>query len=163
MVIKLKKGTKEFDEMVEFLSTCSWEPGRNLAEHLKEGVVSDGKCYGSAPRGAIVWEKNWVVPFGAFENGKPAGCSVLANNDYPKVPYFPWVGPTFVGEEFRGKRISEQMLSAIEQEAKALGYKIIYLVSEHVGLYEKYGYERFETTVTPWDPNQIDGIFRKKL
>lgn len=163
MVKILDKGTPDFDRMVAFAETCSWEPGRNLALRMKEGTVSDGTD--GAPKGAIGKRgTEWEILIGDFgEDGSPRGFGVLSSSDFPPVDYLPWVGVVFVGEEFRGQRISQRLIEVMEEKAKELGYKVIYLVTDHVNLYEKYGYEKFDTCACPWDENQVESLYKKEL
>ena len=163
MVKILKKGTADFDRMVAFAETCSWEPGRNLAKRMKEGEESDGT--NGIPEGAIAKRaSDWEILIGDFgEDGSPRGFGVLSSTDFPKVDYLPWVGVVFVGEDYRGHRISEKLIEVMEQKAKELGYDIIYLVTDHVNLYEKYGYEKFDTCACPWDEKQVESLYRKAL
>lgn len=56
-------------------------------------------------------------------------------------------------EEYRGHRISERLIEAVNQYAKLLGFKEIYILSEYIGLYEKYGYHYVKDIV-----NYVNGI-----
>ena len=163
MVKILEKGTKDFDSMVAFAEKCSWEPGRNLAQRMIEGDVSDGT--NGIPRGAIAKRaSDWEILIGDFDdNGEPRGFGVLSSSDFPQVDYLPWVGVVFVGEDFRGHRISEKLIDVMEKKAKELGYDKIYLVTDHVNLYEKYGYEKFDTCPCPWDEKQVESLYQKAL
>ena len=163
MVKILEKGTADFDRMVAFAEKCSWIWGRRLGERLKDEPVSDGTD--GFPKGAFVKRgTEWEIPIADFgENGEPRGFGVLSSTDFPEGDYIPWVANLFVEKDFRGHRISEKLIEVMERKAKELGYDIIYLVTDHVNLYEKYGYEKFETCTAPWDPDQTESIYRKKL
>jgi GNAT superfamily N-acetyltransferase len=58
---------------------------------------------------------------------------------------FPWLGFLYTYPDFRGKRYSEYLLKFVEGEAKLGSHSIIYLGTDHVDLYEKYGYTYLET------------------
>ena len=56
----------------------------------------------------------------------------------------------FCAGKFRGERLSKSLIDAALDYAQRLGYKKVYLKSEHHGLYEKYGFKKiadFEPTV----------------
>ena len=163
MVRILDKGTKDFDNMVAFAEKCSWEPGRNLARRMREGEASDGT--NGIPKGAVAKRaSDWEILIGDFaEDGTPRGFGVLSSSDFPPVEYLPWVGVVFVGEDYRGQRISQKLIEVMEQKAKELGYDRIYLVTDHVNLYEKYGYEKFDTCACPWDKDQVESLYQKAL
>jgi GNAT superfamily N-acetyltransferase len=46
----------------------------------------------------------------------------------------------FVSEEYRGNRISQQLIAFANDYALENGFDRTYIPSEHAGLYEKYGY-----------------------
>ena len=46
----------------------------------------------------------------------------------------------FVTEEYRGHKISKKLIDFANDYAKENGFKRTYIPSEHIGLYEKYGY-----------------------
>ena len=162
MVKLLEKGSEDFMKLVKFASECSWQPGRNLAKRMEAGTVSDGT--GDAPAGSVVYKDEWAFLIGDFDDqGNPRGFGVLSSSDFPKGSYSPWVGVVFVGEEYRGHRISQHLIEEMERKAKELSYEVIYLVTDHVNLYEKYGYEKFDTCSCPWDPNQVESLYKKAL
>lgn len=63
---------------------------------------------------------------------------------------YPWLGFLYTYPEYRGKRYSEKLFKYIEEEAKYDNYSIIYLATDHIGLYEKYGYTYLETRKDYW-------------
>lgn len=54
----------------------------------------------------------------------------------------PFIGFIFVDENYRGKRISQYIISHIKNYAKNIGFQTVYLKTDHRGLYEKYGFEK---------------------
>ena len=163
MVKILEKGTADFDKLVAFAEKCSWIWGRRLGERLKDEPVSDGTD--GFPKGAFVKrDTEWEILIADFgENGEPRGFGMLSSSDFPPGDYTPWVANLFVGEDYRGQRISQKLIEVMEQKAKELGYDRIYLVTDHVNLYEKYGYEKFDTCACPWDEKQVESLYRKAL
>ena len=49
-------------------------------------------------------------------------------------------------ERFRGRGLAGHLLSAIRADMAGLGVERLYLVTDHVGFYERYGWQ-FLTTV----------------
>ena len=62
----------------------------------------------------------------------------------------PWIGFVFTVPEYRGHRYAGQVLSHAESCAAARGYSRIYIGTDHVGLYEKYGYTYLENRIDCW-------------
>lgn len=60
---------------------------------------------------------------------------------------YPWIGFVFTYPQYRGNRYSEQLLKYEEEQAKKAGRTKTYIATDHVGLYEKFGYQYMETRV----------------
>ena len=50
------------------------------------------------------------------------------------------VGFVYTRPEYRGRRYSAKLLTHCEAEAATLGYDKLYIATDHMGLYEKFGY-----------------------
>ncbi len=73
------------------------------------------------------------------------GCYALLTNDLiSRQDLFPWLGCLFVEASERGNRLGAMMLEHGVREAGSLGYKTVYLTTDHKGYYEKYGWQRIE-------------------
>ncbi len=58
---------------------------------------------------------------------------------------FPWLGFLYTYPDYRGNRYSEKLLRYAEEDAKSNNHSIVYLATDHIGLYEEYGYTYLET------------------
>ena len=52
-----------------------------------------------------------------------------------------------VSEDYRGRHLSQQLVKLAENQIKQIGFHKAYIVTKHVGLYEKLGYEQIDTSV----------------
>ncbi len=52
----------------------------------------------------------------------------------------PWLGFFHTAPEYRGNRYGKILIDYVCQIARNSGYKIIYIATDHIGLYEKYGF-----------------------
>ncbi len=88
--------------------------------------------------------------FVALVNGEPAGMYQLAVFDdlNCRPDLYPWLINVFVTEKFRGQKICEELMQTVNNNAKSLNLKQLYLYTNHVGLYEKYGWKFIEETKT---------------
>ena len=88
------------------------------------------------------WEfEEWETPFVAIINGQIVGMVTIMKSDYYPLPeVFPWISTLFVSEAFRGNRISGKLIDFANKYAKDIGFDRTYTQTEHIGLYEKYGY-----------------------
>lgn len=107
----------------------------------------------------LPWERVIV----ASEKNQLAGfCTFCQKDELPEeYLYTPFIGFVFVDEKSRGKRLSQKMISAACQYARQLDYKIIYIMSGEIGLYEKYGFEKLGDFKTIYGTR--DQLFRKRL
>lgn len=63
---------------------------------------------------------------------------------------YPWVGFVFTQPEYRGNRYSQQLIAHAEHLAVQQNYRQIYIATDHIGLYEKYGYTYLDNRVDCW-------------
>lgn len=74
----------------------------------------------------------------------------------------PWIGFVFTYPEYRGQRLSEKLIFHAESFAvKEFNAEYTYISTEHIGLYEKYGYELFTECTTVWGDETR--VLRKKI
>jgi predicted N-acetyltransferase YhbS len=125
---------KLWQVVAEYAQNCSWKAGANLAKQMK-------KCHFS----------DWERVFAAFDGDNIAGYCTFAKTDcIPDVSYTPYIGFVFVEEQYRGNRLSEELILSVLAYAKELGFDKVYLVSDHVNLYEKYGFVKIDEKKAPW-------------
>jgi len=123
-----------WDRAAAYAGQCSWSAGKSLAKRMRTHGFSE-------------WERVFV----ALDGGQIAGYCTLSGTDcLPDVTYMPYVGFVFVGETYRGHRLSEKLILFALQYAKELGFNRVYLVSDHVNLYEKYGFVKVDEARAPW-------------
>ena len=129
---KVDKDTGLAEQLLHFVENFSWE---EVKEHLSENLRN--------------WGFNeWETPFVAIVNGKIVGmASIMKTDYYPLSELYPWVSSIFVTEEYRGQRISGKLIDFANAYAASIGFDRTYIPSEHVGLYEKYGYRYLKDIV----------------
>ena len=71
------------------------------------------------------------------------------------------ISSIFVDESARGHRLSGLLIEAAETYARSLGFKRVYIPSDIVGLYEKYGYKRIDELMNYG--GDMDQIFMKEI
>lgn len=108
----------------KYAAECSWSAGKFLALNMDNGTFSD-------------WERVIV----AHDKHRICGyCTVSRSDCIPDVPYTPYIGYVFVGEDYRGNRLSQRLILCASEYLKGIGFNDVYLVSDHENLYEKYGF-----------------------
>ena len=71
-------------------------------------------------------------------------CTFAEKDDIQPTELTPWIGFVYTFPEYRGNHYSGKLLSYAEELAREEGIKNIYISTNHVGLYEKFGYEFFD-------------------
>ncbi|MCL2225771.1 MAG: GNAT family N-acetyltransferase [Defluviitaleaceae bacterium] len=121
-------------KLADYANACSWKAGAELSEKMKNHHFSG-------------WERVFV----ALSGNEIVGYCTLSKTDcIPNLPYTPYIGFIFVCETFRGNRISEKLCACAAEYAKSIGFQNVYLISDHVNLYEKYGFTKINEQLAPW-------------
>lgn len=75
---------------------------------------------------------------------------IIMNDFISRQDLWPWFAALYVENSERGNKLGALLLEHGRQEAKRLGYKKLYLCTEHVGYYEKYGWQKIGLGYHPW-------------
>ena len=121
-----------------YAESCSWRAGKTLASAMDNNEFSG-------------WERVIV----AVDNENICGyCTVSKTDCILDVDYTPYIGFIFVGEEYRGNRLSQQLIEHAVDYIKNVGYHRVYIVSDHESLYEKYGFRVIDRKIAPWESEE---------
>ena len=143
---KVDKGTETAAALLEIAKNFSWD---EVKEHTVR-VIGNREF------------EEWETPFAAMADGSAVGMVTIMKSDYYPLPeIYPWISTLFVSEEYRGMRISEKLIDFANEYAKDLGFDKTYIPSEHVGLYEKYGYTYIKGIVNYG--GDIDRLYAKEF
>ena len=91
----------------------------------------------------------------SFEKGFPLLKAFLTLCDRDEIvapELFPWIGFVFTFPKYRGNRLSEKLIDYAAELAKKLYSESenLYVSTDHVGLYEKYGFFFLKEADTVW-------------
>lgn len=79
------------------------------------------------------------------------GCAGLITNDFiSRMDLYPWICALYIEPEYRGKFYSKHLIDFIKSDALRLGFKTLYLSTDHVGFYEKLGFQYIAQGYHPW-------------
>lgn len=124
------KDTKWIDK----IRCCNWKAAGFLADLLLNNkfhqTLGDGKLF-------IMTEGENIVSF----------CTLTQRDCIDDESLFLWVGFVFTSPEYRGKRYSGEIIEFACEEAKKQGYDKVYIATDHIGLYEKYGFTYLESRI----------------
>lgn len=130
----LTSSDEMWNQVRDYADHCSWRAGKSLANAMDNDLFSE-------------WERVII----ALEDQKICGyCTVAKTDCIPDVSYTPYIGYLFVGEEYRGNRLSQKMMQYAMDYLRSVGFDRVHLVTDHENLYEKYGFEVIDRKIAPW-------------
>ena len=116
------------------IASYEWRAAKHLARLLETGEfctkVGKGTLY-------LLTDGDKLVSFIS-----------LAQRDYLDAPYGPWIGFVHTAQEYRGHRYVGKLIDHACRIAGEHGVQTVYINTDHVGLYEKYGFTYLEKRVT---------------
>jgi Acetyltransferases len=134
-----------WQKLIVYGKNCSWKAGLYFAKQMEDNIFTE-------------WERVFV----AIDDNNIAGyCTFVKNDCIPDVKYTPYISCIFVGEQYRGQRLSEKMILSVIEYAKKIKFNEVYIVSNHINLYEKYGFTKIDEKKDYW--NNDEKIYRKTI
>lgn len=136
-------------EYITQIDGFDWSAAKFLAQTLREGKLS--QTLGGWAKLYLLTDNGTVVSFVTLS------CQDCVNDK----SLTPWLGFLFTKEEYRNHGYAKQVVDFALQKAKEMGYGKAYLATDHVGLYEKYGFKYVETRTDVY--NEESRIYVKNL
>lgn len=129
-IISIKENDTFLTEYIE-LCNCEWGRSRvkeQLNDYIKEKKVK------------ILTGDKVISVLGLIDNDKMLGfISLFKYDGYERRDLSPWYATMYLKKEYRGLGYSKLLNDAILKEAYKLGYNRVYLKSNLVNYYEKFG------------------------
>ncbi|MGB5498514.1 MAG: GNAT family N-acetyltransferase [Maribacter sp.] len=79
------------------------------------------------------------------------GAGLITNDFISRGDLYPWVCAVFIEEKHRGNAYGSFLIEKAKIDAKTAGFEYLYLCTEHIGYYEKYGFEYIGQGYHPWE------------
>lgn len=137
------------EQWLEKIAKSDWGAGEYLAYLLKENKLEE--LVGENARVLMLTDGDNLVSF----------CTLAKYDDVQPTDFTPWIGWIYTFPEYRGKRLAGDLLARAEKLAKECGAAYTHISTNHVGLYEKYGYV-FYTNALDVEGEETQ-VYRKKL
>jgi len=118
-----------------------------------------------ADEAARWFHEKWGIPLGAYEESIEAclkgesavpqwyaaverdeiigGLGVIENDFHDRKDLSPNVCAVYVEEARRGRGVAGELLRHVCGDMSGMGIDVLYLVTDHTGFYERYGWEFF--------------------
>lgn len=113
------------------IKESQWSAGQFLYKLLSEDTFKD--TVGESSDVLMLTQGEELISF----------CTLAEKDDIQPTDLIPWIGFVFTFPQYRGHRHSGKLLSSAEEKAKEKGFDRVHISTNHIGLYEKYGYELY--------------------
>ena len=121
---------------------------KNYPNLLAEAASWFSSCWGIPKEAYLECMQDYlndVTNYGWYlcldDNKIIGGLGVIKNDFHNRVDLYPNICAVYVNEKYRNNGIAGKLLNLAVEEMKKKGVSPIYLVTDHVGFYERYGFE----------------------
>ena len=136
-IISVRKSPEYKDEIIQYIQKC-WS---GISPVIYENCISS--CIG-----AELPLPQWYV---LEKDGEFIGCAGLITNDFiSRMDLYPWLCALFIDPAHRGNNYAELLIEQGKQDAEEAGFTYLYLSTDHVGYYEKFGFSYIGQGYHPW-------------
>ena len=146
-ILELKNISRQ-REWTDRIRGCDWGAAKFLADLLEQDRFRELTGDGSL---IILTEDEKPVSF----------CTLTQRDCVEDETLFPWIGFVFTSPEYRGNRYSGQLVEYACARAKEQGFEKVYIATDHVGLYEKYGFTYIGSRTDIY--NEISRVYSRAL
>ncbi|MDF2947788.1 MAG: family N-acetyltransferase [Bacillales bacterium] len=137
-IVSIRENPEYKQEAIKYIQS-KWASENSLMVY-EDCIENSIKTESLLPQWYVLFVDNTIV-----------GCAGLITNDFiSRMDLYPWLCALYIEEEYRGKSLGSNLLSRIRGDAASLGFKKLYLCTDHVGYYEKYGYNFIGIGYHPW-------------
>lgn len=129
------------DSLIEKIDRSDWRAARYLVRLLKEDTFE--REAGENPKLFLL-----------MDGDNPVSFVTLTKKDcIADESRFPWLGFFYTFPEYRGQRLGGILLDYAAEQARQQGFGRVWIATDHVGLYEKYGFTYVENRISIWGEN----------
>lgn len=119
------------EHWINEIERSDWRAGAFLGRLLRNDEFFD--AVGKDSRVILLTEGDELISY----------CTFAEKDDIQPTDLTPWVGFVYTFPEHRGHRYAGLLFDEVERLAKERPAAEVYLSTNHIGLYEKYGWEFF--------------------
>ncbi len=135
-------------EWTEKIKACDWAAAKFLSELLEQDTFFEKLVSGCL---YIMENDGEIVSF----------LTLTTQDCIADMSLFPWIGFVYTAPEYRGNRYSEKLIAYACERAADDGAESVYIGTDHIGLYEKFGFEYMESRIDVFGDDCR--IYTKKL
>lgn len=137
------------EHWLEEIKRSDWGAGSFLHELLSKGTFYT--AVGENSKVLLLTDGDELISF----------CTYAEKDDIQPTTLSPWIGFVYTFPEHRGHHYAGLLFDEIEHLAKGEGVSEVYISTNHIGLYEKYGCE-YRTEMKDMD-GELSRVYVKKI
>ncbi len=130
-IIRLTEHPEYKDKMADWFHEKWGVPTEAYLESMDEALTSES----GVPEWYVAVDGEKII----------AGLGVIENDFHDRKDLAPNVCAVYTEEEYRKQGVAGELLNRIVGDLKDKGVTPVYLVTDHTGFYERYGWEFFCT------------------
>ena len=123
--------SKDQNSLIEKIEQGDWRAAKFLAKLLREGTFPQATGGGTV---YLLMDGEAIVSF----------VTLTRQDCIADETLYPWLGFFYTFPAYRGHHYGGQLLAYAAEEVKKRGGKQVHIATDHVGLYEKYGFTYLE-------------------
>ncbi len=112
---------------LEQIGKSDWSAGQFLYSLLREGRLKE--LCGESTQVLLLTEGDRLLAF----------CTYAERDDIQPTGLRPWLGFAYTFPAYRGRRLLGRLLDRAAALAREQGFPALYISTNHIGLYERYG------------------------
>lgn len=125
-IINIRQHPEWLSRAADYFSS-RWNIDRQLyTDSMNDSLSTENPV----PRWFIMLRGNEII----------GGFGLIENDFMVRTDLCPWLCALYIEPSERGQRLGEKLLSHGRREAAELGFDKVYLNTDHIGYYEKYGW-----------------------
>ena len=78
------------------------------------------------------------------------GCGLITNDFISRMDLWPWLAALIIEPQHRGHDYGRLLVEHCQRVSQELGFHALYLASDHIGYYERFGFKVIGKGVHPW-------------
>ena len=126
-IISVRKHVDYLDRAVNYFSS-KWLASRNI---YHDCIFHSLTTESPLPRWYLMMRDDEII--GSY--------GLIVNDFISRQDLWPWLCAVYIEESERGKSLGSRLLEHGRREAAKSGFSKVYLCTDHVGFYEKYGWQ----------------------
>lgn len=137
-VISVRENPEYKEKAIQYLQE-SWSEVPPII--YEDCIVNCINAEQSLPQWYLLEKDNTIV-----------GCAGLITNDFiSRMDLYPWLCAMFIEEGQRGNNYGSLLIEQAKKDTKRFGFNHLNLCTDHIGYYEKYGFEYIGQGYHPWE------------